>query len=236
MPAKADRAEAPREQGWGRSRGAVFGIGMVALFFAAAPGPRAAEPFDLLHPEQGEAWSKFAQTPADMALLTRIDAEVERLAALWAGSDIRFALMEDGAVRPVAKDADWPEGLVEAIMLYREDGRTRVVVREPQSGSGDWALTYMQYFDAEGRTIRFERAYSRIDPFCGDTPAPGGVAREAALNSFAPGLRLIDRRYAVTDGDGAPLTGKCDLDFREPYAVDAGWEAVRARLKLPAEN
>lgn len=228
QPSPPERGRAPSAL---RLRAAMLAVLLAGIISPPAAG--ASEAFRPLHPDRGEAWSKPAGSPEDKAQLARIDAEVERLAALWSDSDIRFAILEDGKAQRIAKGAEWPEGLHEAIVIYREAGKVRVAVREPQSESGDWSATYFHYFDVEGRTIRFERSYARIDPFCDGASPPGGVARETARSSFAPGLRLIARSHMLKDGEDGPLTLKCDLDFQDPYTVEADWPSLRRRLKLP---
>ena len=121
----------------------------------------------------------------------------------------------------------WPEA-TEASYNVVHDLRDRVVafVEVPTSESGDWYNEYLHYFDADGRTLVFERSSS----FFNGCPVK---ARERTISYFDPTGRLLSREYTLTAFGGSPVdASRCDFMYRYPYQIFRSWPELARSIGL----
>jgi hypothetical protein len=160
-------------------------------------------------------------------LLLNDERGITRFAKLWRPD--AACLEEPRRLIRVQPGAEWPDDAGDVFLVVQDEDRLPLaLLEEPISCSGDWNNHYIHYFDANGRTVAFER-YSGFFNGC-----DFGVAREMSVTYYGPKGIVIAREYRLEDEKGDEhKDAKCDFMYRYPYAIYKDWASAAAALGLP---
>ncbi|HET8542390.1 MAG TPA: hypothetical protein VFL83_21130 [Anaeromyxobacter sp.] len=203
----------------------------LAAILAAAPG--AASPDEV---SPGPEDAVVAAAPADRAEVERLRRELRSRAAQVESGRGRLLFAETGGpygkepgpIVPVADPDSWPDDAATSwIVVLDERRRVRLLQESPVSWSGDWSLDLTHVFDAEGRTVAFQRFSGFFNSGCSE------VARERSVAYFDGRGRRLAREWRLENGKRRLLSPKgCQFPYRNEYAIhrDARSAVDAARL------
>ncbi|MCJ8208808.1 hypothetical protein MUY27_03750 [Mucilaginibacter sp. RS28] len=106
----------------------------------------------------------------------------------------------------------WPENLEYTYNVLRDkSGRIVLISQSPFSESGDWDITYKQYFDEHGNTLAFERVTGFFNSGC---TMDDDAAHEAIVNYYNANFKSIYNSYSLMDSKGKKLVkSKCVFPY-----------------------
>jgi hypothetical protein len=115
--------------------------------------------------------------------------------------------------------------------VFVEDSSGRVVAATDSTTDCReyWTNAYTYFFNASGRTSRFER-YSKFTRWC-----EFGVARETSTYYYSTTGRILQKDYKMEDSAGTPeRPSRCSMfEARDTYTVYGSWHAYAHDAKLP---
>lgn len=115
-------------------------------------------------------------------------------------------------------DSKFPDSVETTYNVWTDSlDHIRLIGEFPFSESGDWAISYLHYFDTNDKTCAFERYTGFYNSICTDN-----LAHENIVDYYDRDFNRVNRDYWLKDSKGNALVkDSCMFNYDYPYEVES---------------
>jgi hypothetical protein len=175
--------------------------------------------------------STFSQVPEAESLKER-KAQIDTLFKYNLNDLEVYAIINGEETPKRIIDESIPENTIKAFeLLVDSTGQLRSVSEYPLSISGDWYLSFIHYFDKEGKTFAFERQTNFFNSSCSE------IAFETITLYYNTDFTRIDSTYKLVDENEIQLNkDSCDFPYQFEYSVEKNISNLLRREKIVRDD